>query len=71
MTAFHIVIEDAGSNFSAFAPDVPGCVATGQTVDEVKANMATALSMHCELMRETGEAIPAPSFRTGTVTVSV
>ena len=71
MKVYGIVIEDAGSNFSAYAPDVPGCVATGETVEEVTANMETALAMHFELMRESGEAIPEPQFRAGLATVSL
>lgn len=59
MTQYAIIIEDAGSNFVAYAPDVPGCVATGQTIQEVTQRMETALEMHFELMRESGEPIPA------------
>ena len=69
MTEYAIIIEDVGSNFAAYAPDVPGCVATGQTIDEVTSRMETALEMHFELMREHGEPIPAATSRASNVHV--
>lgn len=71
MTRYAIIIERAGSNFAAYAPDVPGCVATGETVEEVTNRMETALEMHFELMRESGETIPAASTIAATVSVDV
>ena len=58
---YAIVIEKAANNYSAYVPDVPGCIATGATVDEVKQNLAEALRFHFEGMRADGEAIPQPS----------
>ncbi len=58
---YAIVIEKAGEGYSAYVPDLPGCVATGGTVDEARANIRAAVVMHLEGMREDGEAIPAPS----------
>jgi predicted RNase H-like HicB family nuclease len=58
---YAIVIENAGSNYSAYAPDLPGCVATGATIDEVKANMRDAIRFHIDGMREDGLTIPPPS----------
>lgn len=57
---YAIVIERAGSNYSAYAPDLPGCVATGASIDETKERMAEAIAMHLEGMREDGIAPPAP-----------
>lgn len=57
---YAVVIEQGKRNFSAHVPDLPGCVATGKTVEEVKANMAAAIEWHLEAMAEEGEAIPAP-----------
>lgn len=48
MKKYIIVIEKAANNFSAFCPDVPGCVATGSTVEETAANMKDALEFHLE-----------------------
>ena len=54
MREFVIVIEQAGKNFSAYAPEVPGCVATGATEAEVEANMRAALELHLRGMAEDG-----------------
>jgi predicted RNase H-like HicB family nuclease len=56
-----IVIERAEKNYSAYAPDVPGCVSTGRSVAETVSNMAEALKGHLQLMAEDGEPIPDPA----------
>jgi predicted RNase H-like HicB family nuclease len=62
-----IVIEGAqGENFSAYAPDLPGCVATGPTRDDVEREMRDAIAFHLEGLREAGEPIPEPSELTAT-----
>jgi len=62
-----IVIEGhEGENFSAYAPDVPGCVATGATLAEGEREMRDALAFHIEGLREAGEPIPEPSDATAT-----
>jgi predicted RNase H-like HicB family nuclease len=58
MHRFLIIIEDAGTNFSAYSPDLPGCVATGKTRDDAEANMYGAIQMHIEGLREDGLPIP-------------
>ena len=60
MYRFLIIIEKGKRNYSAYAPDLPGCVATGKTLEEVKANMQGAIAMHLEGMMEDHEPIPAP-----------
>ena len=59
MEQFLIVIEQATGNFSAYCPDLPGCIATGKTIEEVKQRMAEAIKMHLEGMREDNIPIPA------------
>lgn len=49
------------SNYGAYSPDVLGCVAVGDTIEECIAEMRSALAAHLELMREYGEDIPEPS----------
>ena len=61
MHRFLIIVEDAGNNYSAYSPDLPGCVATGDTVEEVEQNMREAIEFHLEGMRLHGEPIPEPS----------
>jgi predicted RNase H-like HicB family nuclease len=57
---YGIVIERADGNLSAYAPDIPGCVATGATLAEVRARMADAIAMHLDGLREDGLPIPEP-----------
>ena len=70
MTEFTIVIEDAGINFAAYAPDVPGCIATGATVEEVMVTLREAIAEHLEILREMGEEIPIPHSRAGVIQIA-
>ncbi|MEP7353608.1 MAG: type II toxin-antitoxin system HicB family antitoxin [Acidobacteriota bacterium] len=47
--------------FGAYAPDIPGCVSTGRTLEETRQRMAKAMEMHLSAMREDGDPIPVPS----------
>jgi predicted RNase H-like HicB family nuclease len=58
---YAIVIENAGANFSAYAPDLPGCIAIGDTVEEVHQHMREAIQFHIEGLKEDGLPIPEPS----------
>lgn len=58
---YAIVIEHAGSNYSAYAPDLPGCIATGDTVEETESEMRAAIRFHLDGLREDGLPIPVPS----------
>jgi predicted RNase H-like HicB family nuclease len=58
---YTIIIEHGAGNFSAYAPDFPGCVAAARTEKETLVLMKEALEMHIEDMRERGESIPQPS----------
>lgn len=60
-TGYLVVIERAGeTNCSAYSPDLPGCIATGPTVEETAATMAEAIGLHLDGMRAHGEAVPPP-----------
>ena len=61
MQRFLIVIEKTPNNLSAFSPDLPGCVATGSSREEVEERMREAIRMHLDGMREDGLPIPEPS----------
>jgi len=61
MNRYLIVIENAGSNYSSYSPDLPGCATTGSTVEETKRNMEGAIEFHLEGLREEGLPIPPPS----------
>lgn len=58
MRRFLIVIEKAGENFSAYAPDLPGCIATGKTREEVESNMLDAMQLHLQGLIEDQTPIP-------------
>ena len=55
-----VVIEKAQSNYAAYVPDLPGCIATGSTLDELQRNIRSAVAMHIEGLREDGLPIPEP-----------
>jgi len=61
MNRFLVVIEKAGDNYSAYCPDLPGCVATGDTYKEAETLMHEALILHIEGFREDGRPIPEPA----------
>jgi predicted RNase H-like HicB family nuclease len=58
---YAVVIEKAGGNYSAYVPDLPGCVATGATIAEVEAEIRDAIRFHIEGLRADGETIPEPT----------
>lgn len=58
MRRFLVVIEKANGNYSAYSPDLPGCVATGKTRDEVAENMHEAIEMHVRGLQEDNLTIP-------------
>lgn len=60
---YAVVIEKAVGNFSAYVPDLPGCVATGATVEDVEREIREAISFHLEGLRQDGLAIPAPTSK--------
>ena len=58
MKRFLVIIEKAAGNYSAYSPDLPGCVATGKTRDQAARNMHQAIEIHLEGLREDGIPIP-------------
>jgi predicted RNase H-like HicB family nuclease len=61
MSTYAVVIENAGPNYSAYVPDLPGCVSVGSTVDEVTANIHEAIELYIAASIEFGDDVPAPS----------
>lgn len=57
---YAIVVEKTENNYSAYVPDLPGCVATGQTVEETENEIREAIEFHIEGLREDGLDIPQP-----------
>ena len=60
MTRYLIIVEETPSGYSAYSPDVPGCVATAAARSEVEREMHDAIEFHIEGLRAAGEAIPTP-----------
>src|SRR5262245_14090366 len=60
---YAIVIEKAENNYSAYVPDLPGCVATGSSIEETEAEIREAIEFHLKGMREDGLPIPAPQSK--------
>lgn len=58
---YAVVIEQTSSNFSAYVPDLPGCVATGNTREEVATRIREAIAFHLEGLREDGYGVPPPA----------
>ena len=58
---YAVVIEQAGNNYSAYVPDLPGCVATGSTIQEVEAQIREAIAFYLDGLREDGVPLPHPA----------
>ena len=64
-----IVVERTETGFSAYSPDVPGCVTSGRTEEETEANMKEAIAFHLDGLRQEGLPVPRPSARSAYVTI--
>ena len=69
MSRYAVVIERADGNLSAYVPDLPGCVATGRTDEEVRANITEAITRHLESLRQHGDPVSPPSATADVVEV--
>lgn len=67
---YAIIIEKSENNYGAWAPDLPGCVAVGDTVEEVEQLMREAIEFHLAGMREDGDPIPPPTVQVTYVEVA-
>ncbi|MFZ2209741.1 MAG: type II toxin-antitoxin system HicB family antitoxin [Porticoccaceae bacterium] len=67
---YAIVIEKATSNYSAYVPDLPGCVATGQTIEETEQQIREAIEFHLAGLREDGLPVPSPQSQVEYVEVA-
>jgi len=70
MMRYAIVIEKAEGNYSAYVPDLPGCVATGSTAEQAESEIREAIEFHLEGLRQDALPIPQPSSRVEYVDVS-
>lgn len=67
---YAIVIEQAGTNYSAYVPDLPGCVASGSTIAEVETRIREAIAFHLDGLREDGLPLPMPSSQVDYVEIA-
>ena len=58
---YAVVIEKTGSNYSAYVPDLPGCVATGDTIATIEREIRDAIRFHIDGLKEDGLPVPAPT----------
>ncbi|MCP5116803.1 MAG: type II toxin-antitoxin system HicB family antitoxin [bacterium] len=70
MKKYAVVIEGGPNNYSAYVPDLPGCISTGPTLKETERNIREAIELHLEGMKEDGEKIPEPTTVAREVEVS-
>ena len=71
MIRYAVVIEQCGGNYSAYVPDLPGCVATGVTIADVEREMRDAIVFHIEGMREDGIDIPPATSKVEYIDIAV
>ncbi len=71
MTEYTVIYERGPRNWSAYVPDLPGCVATAKTARALERKIREAIEFHIEGMRLHGEIVPEPTIRAGTVAVAV
>ena len=67
---YTVVIEKAPNNLAAYVPDLPGCVATGSTLEKLLDEIRGAIEFHIESLREHGEPVPEPQSTAEVVTVN-
>ena len=70
MKRYLVVVERTSTGFSAYPPDLPGCISTGRTREEVEANMREAIELHIEGLRLEGYPVPEPSSESAYVNVA-
>jgi predicted RNase H-like HicB family nuclease len=71
MKEYTVVYEWTGNNYSAYVPDLPGCIAFGDTKEETQHLIKEAMELYLDALQEDGKPIPKPSTTVGPITVSV
>jgi predicted RNase H-like HicB family nuclease len=70
MKAYLVVIEWAGSSFSAYVPDLPGCITTGPTIEQTERNIREAMALYIDTSWEDGLPVPQPVTQARTVAIA-
>ncbi len=71
MKEYYVICEQAGNNYSAYVPDLPGCISTGKTLEEIEVNIKEAIELYIDTIQEDGQPIPEPSIMGKPVSVTV
>ena len=61
MSAYAVIIEGGDDSFSAYVPELPGCIATGSSIPEVESRIREAIAEHVQSLRKNGEPVPVPT----------
>lgn len=70
MKEYLVIFEWAGKNYSAYVPDLPGCVSTGATLDDAEGNIREAIGLYIDTLRADGAPVPEPTTKARPVTVA-
>jgi predicted RNase H-like HicB family nuclease len=70
MMRYSVIYEPGESNWSAYVPDLPGCIATAKTREQLEQRIREAIEFHIEGLRSHGEPVPPPAIEVGTVAVA-
>lgn len=65
-----VIFQKAGDNYSAYVPDLPGCITTGKTPEETERNIREAIDLYLDTLREEGKPIPQPTTKAKPVSVA-
>jgi predicted RNase H-like HicB family nuclease len=69
MSEYIVIFEQAGSNYSAYVPDLPGCISTGKTIEDTEINIKEAIELYLDTLREDGQPIPLPAIKAKLISV--
>ncbi len=70
MKEYLVIFEWAGSNYSAYVPDLPGCISTGKTIEETELNIKEAIELYIDTLKEDGQLVPEPTVRGKAISVA-
>ncbi|MDO8586255.1 MAG: type II toxin-antitoxin system HicB family antitoxin [Armatimonadota bacterium] len=71
MKEYLVIFELAGDNYSAYVPDLPGCISTGKTIEDTERNIKEAIDLYIDTLRENGKPVPEPTTKAKPVKVAV
>lgn len=69
MSEYIVIFEQAESNYSAYVPDLPGCISTGKTIEDTEINIKEAIELYLDTLRDDGQPIPQPSIKAKLISV--